>query len=148
MPGLNKVQLIGRLGKDPELRTLNNGQTVANFSLATSEEWKDRTTGEKKQLTEWHNLVVWGPLATICNQYLHKGSQAYFSGKLRTRSWEKDGVTRYITEVFVDDMLMLDTKQGNGSGAPPITQNPGHTAAPGAGTSAPATQYPTDDLPF
>ena len=94
MSGVNKVILVGRLGKDPEVRNLENGVTVANFSLATSESYKDKTTGDKKEVTEWHNISLWRGLADIAAKYLHKGDLVYIEGKLRTRSWEKEGVTR------------------------------------------------------
>lgn len=141
MPGLNKVQLIGRLGKDPELRTLQNSDTVCSFSIATSEEWKDKQTGEKKSRTEWHNVVVWGGLSKVCAQYLHKGSQVYVEGQLRTRNWEKDNVKHYVTEVFVTDMLMLGSKN---DGAPrPAGPMPGANAQVQTDTTS-----GSDDLPF
>ena len=115
MSGVNKVILVGRLGKDPEVRNLDNGATVANFTVATSESYKDKTTGEKKEITEWHNIVLWRGLAEIAQKYLHKGDMVYIEGKLRTRSWEKEGVTRYTTEVLGDNMTMLSTKGGGGS---------------------------------
>src|SRR6187401_2829922 len=115
MSGVNKVILIGRLGKEPEVRNLDNGNTVANFTMATSESYKDRTTGEKKEITEWHNVVLWRGLAEIAQKYVHKGDLIYIEGKLRTRSWEKDGVTRYTTEVVGDNMTMLSTKRDSGS---------------------------------
>ena len=108
MAGVNKVLVLGRLGKDPEVRYLQDGKAVANFSVATSEEWKDKATGEKKERVEWHRIVVFGRLAEICGEYLKKGSQAYFEGKNQTRSWEKDGVTHYTTEIIVQNMQMLD----------------------------------------
>jgi single-strand DNA-binding protein len=100
MSGVNKVILVGRLGKDPEVRNLENGATVANFTMATSETYKDKTTGDRKEITEWHNIVLWRGLADIAAKYLHKGDQVYIEGKLRTRSWEKEGVTRYTTEII------------------------------------------------
>ncbi len=144
MPGLNKVEIIGHLGKDPELRTLESG-SVCTFSIATSEEWKDKVTQEKKNRTEWHNIVVWGKLGEVCAKYLRKGAQVYVCGKLRTRSWEKDNVTRYTTEIFVDDMLMLGKKEGGHDNAPPVTQNPkpsGSAQQPAAPADA------SDELPF
>ncbi len=111
MSGVNKVILVGRLGKDPEVRNLDNGATVANFTVATSESYKDKTTGEKKEITEWHNIVLWRGLAEVAQKYLHKGDMVYIEGKLRTRSWEKEGVTRYTTEVVGDNMTMLSTEE-------------------------------------
>ena len=117
MSGVNKAILIGRLGKDPEVRNLENGATVANFSIATTEVYRDRTTNEKKEITEWHNIVLWRGLAEIAAKYLHKGDMVYIEGKLRTRSWEKDNVTRYTTEIVGDSMTML-TPKGSGSSTP------------------------------
>jgi single-strand DNA-binding protein len=117
MSGVNKAILVGRLGKDPEVRNLDNGATVANFTLATSESYKDKTTGEKKEITEWHNIVLWRGLAEVAAKYLHKGDMIYVEGRLRTRQWEKDGVTRYTTEVIGDNMTMLSTRREVGSGS-------------------------------
>ena len=147
MSGVNKVILVGRLGKEPEVRNLDNGATVANFTVATSESYKDKTTGDKKEITEWHNIVLWRGLAEIAQKYLHKGDMVYIEGKLRTRSWEKEGVTRYTTEVIADNMTMLSTK-GSGSGS----SNSGYSsvesgAADGYRAHAPVDNS-TDDLPF
>jgi len=106
---LNKVQLIGRLGKDPEVRELESGKKVANFSMATSETFKDNQ-GNNQESTEWHNVVLWQALAGIAESYLKKGSQVFIEGKLKTRSWEKDGVTRYVTEVLATNLIMLGSK--------------------------------------
>ena len=109
---LNMVQLIGNLGRDPELRAFPNGGSVANVSLATTGRWKDRQTGEAREATEWHNIVFHDRLAEIAEQYLHKGSPVYVKGQLRTRKWQdKDGQDRYTTEIHVDEMLMLGSKQ-------------------------------------
>jgi single-strand DNA-binding protein len=110
MSGVNKVILLGRIGKDPEVRNLDNGQTVASFSLATSESYKDKATGEKKEITEWSNIVFWGKQAETIQKYVHKGDLLYVEGKLRTRSWEKDGVTRYTTEIIGNNFTMLGSK--------------------------------------
>ena len=107
---VNKVTLIGTLGRDPEVRYLPNGNAVANLSLATEESYNDKATGQKVEQTEWHRLTVYGRLAEICQQYLKKGSRAYFEGKLRTREWEKDGVKRYTTEIITNEMMMLDSR--------------------------------------
>jgi single-strand DNA-binding protein len=109
---VNKAILLGRVGKDPEVRSLDNGKMVANFSLATSESYKDRN-GEKKENTEWHNLVLWGKTAEIAQKYVKKGDQIYVEGKITTRSWEKDGVTRYTTEIQVNNLTMLGGKRSN-----------------------------------
>lgn len=111
MSGVNKVILIGRLGQDPDIRNLPNGDPVANFSLATSETWKDRMTGKKHEKTEWHKCTAFRGLANIIGQYVIKGSQIYVEGKLQTRKWQdKDGNDRYTTEVIVDQMQMLDSR--------------------------------------
>jgi single-strand DNA-binding protein len=108
MAGVNKVIIIGNLGKNPELKYTQGGTAVASFSVATSEEWKDKNTGAKQEKTEWHNVVAWKGLAEICGKYLHKGSKVYIEGKLQTREWkDRDGNKRYNTEVNVLDMEML-----------------------------------------
>lgn len=138
MSGVNKVILVGRLGKDPEVRHLENGATVANFSMATSETYKDRQTGERREQTEWHNVVLWRGLAEVAEKYVKKGDMIYVEGKLKTRSWEKDGVTRYTTEVVGDNMTMLGGR--------------GDNSATGSDYQAPSIQDApsdaTDDLPF
>lgn len=150
MSGVNKVILIGRLGKDPEVRNLDNGAVVANFSIATSESYKDRTTGEKKEITEWHNIVLWRGLAEISQKYLKKGDMVYIEGKLRTRSWEKEGVTRYTTEVVADNMTMLSPKSGGGGGGygggGSEYSSPERTAENVRANASADTS--TDDLPF
>lgn len=108
MSSLNQVQIIGRLGQNPEGRQLPNGNTVANLSVATSETWKDKDTGERKERTEWHRVTIYGKLADVAVQYLEKGSQAFLQGRLQTRKWEdKEGVTRYTTEIVADQLVML-----------------------------------------
>ncbi len=102
MRGINKVILVGTCGRDPEIRYLTNGTAVANVSLATSESWNDRQTGQKVEKTEWHRVVLFGKVAEIAGEYLRKGSQCYIEGKLKTREWEQDGIKRYATEVNVD----------------------------------------------
>ena len=104
---VNKVTLIGTLGRDPEVRYMPNGNAVANLTLATDESYNDRQTGQKVEQTEWHRIVVYGKLAEIVQQYLKKGSKAYFEGRLKTREWEKDGIKRYTTEIIANDMMML-----------------------------------------
>lgn len=146
MSGVNKVILVGRLGKEPEVRNLDNGAIVANFSIATSESYKDRTTGEKKEVTEWHNIVLWRGLAEIAQKYVHKGDLVYIEGKLRTRSWEKDGVTRYTTEVVADNMTMLGSRGGGGNSSNDMSSRSTDRAS-SESYSAPADNS-TDDLPF
>jgi single-strand DNA-binding protein len=111
MASVNKVILIGNLGADPEVRATGGGQSVANFRIATSEQWQDKS-GEKKERTEWHSIVVWGKLAELCGKYLKKGRPVYIEGKLQTREWEKDGVKRYSTEVIAHTVTFLGSKEG------------------------------------
>ena len=109
--GINKVILVGNLGQDPEVRFLPNGTAAANFTIATSESWKDKQTGEQKEKTEWHRLSCFGKLAEICGEYLKKGSKIYIEGRLQTRKWQnQQGQDQYTTEVLFDDMQMLDSK--------------------------------------
>jgi len=111
--GINKVILVGNLGNDPETRSMPNGGSVANISIATSESWKDKTTGDQQERTEWHKVVFFGKLAEIVAQYLKKGSSVYVEGSLRTNQWEKDGQKHYSTEVIASEMQMLG---GRGDG--------------------------------
>ncbi len=113
--GVNKVILVGNIGKDPETRYMPNGDAVTNITLATSESWKDKNTGEQKELTEWHRVTFYRKLAEIVAEYVKKGSKLYVEGALRTRSWEQDGVKRYATEIIASEMQMLDGKGGGGS---------------------------------
>lgn len=147
MSGVNKVILIGNLGADPEVRHLQNGAAVANFRIATSETYKDRQTGEKREQTEWHSIVAWRGLAEIVEKYLRKGSKVYVEGKLRTRQWQdKDGNTRYTTEIHADEMTMLDRAAGGGA----AQGQPQAAPAASAPASAPAGGFDdeVDDLPF
>ncbi|EKE67398.1 single-stranded DNA-binding protein [Gallaecimonas xiamenensis] len=118
--GINKVIIVGNLGGDPEVRYMPNGNAVANFTVATSESWKDKQTGEQKELTEWHRMVIYGRLAEIAGEYLRKGSKVYLEGSLRTRKWQgQDGQDKYTTEIIVNEMQMLDSRgsgQGGGQG--------------------------------
>ncbi len=160
---VNKVILIGNLGKDPEIRTMQNGGKVANLSLATSESWKDKSTGEKKEKTEWHRVVIFGNLADIAERYLKKGSKVYVSGSLQTRKWtDKDGAEKYSTEVvlqgFGGELTMLDGKSGGGGGGGGMGDDvgggwdSGDSAPParsggGAKKSGPRDDM-DDDIPF
>lgn len=108
--GINKVILLGNLGNEPEVRPLENEKMVANISIATSETWKDKNTGEEKERTEWHRVVFFNRLAEIVGQYLHKGDKVYVEGRLQTRSWEQDGVKKYSTEIVASEMQMLGSK--------------------------------------
>ena len=110
MAGKNLVILIGRLGQDPSSRFTPNGDCVCNFSIATSETWKDKQTGEKKETTTWHNIVAWRQLGELCGKYLARGSQCFVEGKLQTRSYEKDGIKRTITEIIANDVQFLGGK--------------------------------------
>ena len=124
MLGINKVILIGNLGKDPELQHTPSGNTVCKFSVATTDQWKD-SSGNKQQKTEWHNIVVWGKLAEICNQYLEKGKTAYIEGKITTRSWEdKDGNKRYMTEIVASTVQFM-SPSGNKGGSHEYDQTGG-----------------------
>ncbi len=145
MAGVNKVILVGNLGKDPEVRHLENGASVANFSIATSETYKDKN-GNRQEQTEWHNVVLWRGLAQIAEKYLRKGSQIYVEGKLKTRSWQdKDGNTRYTTEVVGDQMTMLGGRPsgGNDVPAPKAANEPVKNSG-----SADISSDDADDLPF
>ena len=113
---INKVIIIGNLGRDPEMRYTQDQNAVATFSVATSDRWTDRATNERREKTEWHRVVCFRRLAEICGEYLHKGSKVYIEGQLQTRSWEQDGQTRYTTEVVARDMQMLDSRGGGGGG--------------------------------
>jgi len=144
MSGVNKVILLGRLGKDPEARTLESGAMVVNFTLATSEVYKDKVTGERKEITDWHNVVLWRGLAETASKYLHKGDQVYIEGKMRTRSWEKDNVTRYTTEVIGDSMTLLGGKQGGNSNY----ERPAVQAGGSMEESKAPMDNTIDDLPF
>ncbi|MFT3718527.1 single-stranded DNA-binding protein [Pseudorhodoferax sp.] len=119
MASVNKVILVGNLGRDPEVRTFPSGGRVANVRIATTEQWRDKQSGEQRELTEWHNVVFNDRLAEIVEQYLRKGSQVYVEGSLRTRKWQdQSGQDRYTTEIRADRMQMLGGRQGGGGGAP------------------------------
>lgn len=135
---INKVTLIGTLGRDPEVRYLPNGNAVANISLATDESYNDKSTGQKVDQTEWHRITVYGKLAEICQQYLKKGSKSYFEGRLKTREWEKDGIKRYTTEIIANDMLMLDSR-GDAAMGGGMPAGMGNASAGMAGGMAAAT---------
>ncbi len=143
--------LVGNLGKDPEVRHLESGVAVASFSLATSETYKDRNSGEKKTVTEWHNVVLWRGLAEVAEKFLHKGDQIYVEGRLRTRSWEGDNGTRYTTEIIGDNMTMLGSKK-SAEGYTPPAQAPSQAETV---KTEPKEEIPhkiqaeeSDDLPF
>ena len=123
--GLNKVLIIGNLGSDPEIKYTSSGSAVANLSIATSERWKDRNTGEQKEQVEWHRVVLFSRLAEIAEQYLKKGSKVFVEGKLQTRDWEDaEGKKRYTTEVIAREMTMLDSKSGSDNAPQPQSSSP------------------------
>ncbi|POG01265.1 single-stranded DNA-binding protein [Pseudomonas putida] len=157
MRGVNKVILVGTCGQDPEVRYLPNGNAVTSLSLATSEAWTDKQTGQKVEKTEWHRVVLFGKVAEIAGEYLRKGSQCYIEGKLKTREWEKDGIKRYSTEVHVDingTMQLLGGRQDNqGAGQQrrqPQQQQPHqqHRQAPQQNQQAAPPDNFDDDIPF
>lgn len=163
MASLNKVLLIGNLGRDPEVRYLPNGEAVANFSIATTENWKDKN-GQKQEKTEWHNIVMYRRLAEIAGEYLKKGRPVYIEGRLQTRKWEKDGVTRYTTEIVADQMQMLGGRDGgtstsfdDGMGQSAPSEDFNQAPSRQQGSAAPAASAPKsggnfddfdDDIPF
>lgn len=171
MASLNKVLLIGNLGRDPEMRYMPDGSAICNFSIATTETWKDKNSGQKQEKTEWHNITMYRRLAEIAGQYLKKGSSVYIEGRLQTRKWQDKttGQDRYTTEIIADEMKMLGGKSGGMSSgadydqsapsyndapsAPPAQRGGGAPAAAG-GQSRPAPQKPQsfddfeDDIPF
>jgi single-strand DNA-binding protein len=142
MASVNKVILVGNLGKDPELRTFPNGDQIANVTLATTDKWKDKASGEPREHTEWHRLVFNGRLAEIAGQYLHKGSPIYVEGSIRTRKWQdQSGQDRYSTEIRVDQMQMLGSRQGAGEPrADDAYGDPRPVAAPASRPAAPASR--------
>ncbi|EAA6552714.1 single-stranded DNA-binding protein [Salmonella enterica subsp. diarizonae] len=158
--GLNKVMLIGHLGQDPDVRYLPNGNAVAMLSLATSDTWKDKQTGEQKERTEWHRVVIYGKLAEIASEYLRKGSQVYIEGELRTRKWtDQSGQERYTTEVVVSmqgTMQMLGSRGNGGNGQQQGSQGQPQQPAGRSYSGTPPKQHPAneppmdfdDDIPF
>ena len=149
--GVNKVILVGNLGKDPEVRFAPSGSAMANITVATTESWKDKQTGEKQEKTEWHRVVFFNRLAEIVGEYLKKGSQVYIEGRLQTRKWQgQDGQDRYTTEIVASEMQMLGGRPGGGSDTAWNTQQ---QAAPAQQQAAPQASTPPsddfdDDVPF
>ena len=148
MASVNKAIIIGNLGKDPEMRYMPSGDAICNFSIATTDSWKDKS-GEKQEKTEWHRISMFGKLAEIAGEYLKKGSQVYVEGRLQTRKWQdKDGHERYTTEIVADRMQMLGSKSGGGSNFE-VVDHPAESApasAPAAKKPAPAKGGGFDDL--
>jgi single-strand DNA-binding protein len=144
MAGINKVIIVGRLGKDPEVSYVPSGAAVAKFSVATSETWKDKNTGEKKERTEWHRIVAWDKLGEICGKYLSKGRQVYVEGKLQSRSYDdKEGIKRYVTDIIAQEVQFLggnrDSSDAGRSGGGPAPREPAGGHGPAGGD---------DDIPF
>jgi single-strand DNA-binding protein len=163
MASVNKVIIVGNLGRDPETRYMPNGDAMTSITVATTDTWKDKATGEKKEQTEWHRITFFGKLAEIAGQYLKKGSQVYVEGSLRTRKYtDKDGVEKYATDIKADSMQMLGSRQGmgggmgggasmdDGYGAPAPAQRPAAPAQRPAPVSRPAPNFSDmdDDIPF
>lgn len=157
--GVNKVILIGNLGKDPESRAMPNGKAVTNFSVATSESWRDKQTGEMKEQTEWHNVVMFDRLAEIAKDYLRKGSKVYIEGRLRTRKWQdKAGNDRYTTEIVANEMQMLGSRGGMGGEGRNEGRGEARVSSGGGGRGGDAGGYEgpraddkesfDDDIPF
>ena len=155
--GVNKVILVGNIGKDPETRYMPNGDAVANIRMATTESWKDKATGEKKEITEWHRVVFYRKLAEIVGQYLKKGSAVYVEGRIRTRKWQdKEGQERYTTEIEANEMQMLggrSSASSSGGEAEYGGSMPSQGAGPGAPSKPAAQKAPSfedmdDDIPF
>jgi single-strand DNA-binding protein len=144
---VNKVILIGNLGKDPEVKYLESGVPVANFSIATSESYNDKNTGEKREITDWHNIVLWRGLATVAEKYLKKGMKVYIEGKLKTRSWnDENQQTRYTTEIVADNMTMLSRAEN--SGQAPTNYPNSVENKPVQPMDKDLSAKPDDDLPF
>ena len=147
--GINKVILVGNLGKDPENRFLANGTAVTNLALATSESWKDKQSGEQKERTEWHNVVFFGRLAEIAGEYLRKGSQVYVEGSLRTRKWQdKEGKDRYTTEIVGSEMQMLGSRGGGSGGGAGDSYDQSPQSQSGPAPAAADNGGFDDDIPF
>ena len=147
---VNKVILVGNLGKDPEVRYLESGVPVAKFPLATSETFKDKNTGEKREITDWHNIVLWRGLAQVAENYLKKGMKVYVEGKLKTRSWQdENNQTKYTTEIVADQMTMLSRLEDSQSQQPKATEYPSTVEeTPVQPVQADVSASADDDLPF
>ncbi|MDA0271929.1 MAG: single-stranded DNA-binding protein [Proteobacteria bacterium] len=147
--GINKVILVGNLGRDPETRYMPSGGAVTNVSIATSKGWKDRDSGEQKERTEWHRIVFFNRLAEIAGEYLKKGSKVYIEGELRTRDWEKDGQKHYTTEIVANELQMLDSRGEMGGGSDGSYSGGSGSSQGGSGSASPADDFgppPSDDF--
>jgi single-strand DNA-binding protein len=142
---MNKAILIGNLGRDPEISHTHRGVTIAKFSLATSEKWKDKDTGEIQEHTEWHRITAFGRLAEICGEYLSKGRQVCIEGRIQTSSWEKDDIARYNTEIIASTMKMLGSKNSGGDYRPSETSEASSEIPEDSGASDPETE---EEIPF
>lgn len=148
MASVNKVILVGHLGKDPETRYMPNGDPVTNVTIATSESWKDKGSGEQKEATEWHRVTFYRRLAEIAGQYLKKGSQVYIEGRLQTRKWQgQDGQDRYTTEIIASEMKMLGKREGGGPPPAGLSDRPARAPRQPAGDGAVRNEL-EDDIPF
>lgn len=147
MAGVNKVILVGNLGRDPEVMTFENGVKKASFSIATTESYKDKE-GNKIDQTEWHNIVLWRGLAEVAERFLRKGSQIYLEGKIKTRSYEVNGVKKYITEILGDNMQMLGRRDAQDDQGQQQYQQQSAPSSPAEDNSGASEEGPTDDLPF
>lgn len=148
--GINKVILIGNLGKDPEVRYMPSGGAVANITVATSDSWKDKQTGETQERTEWHRVVFFNRLGEIAGEYLRKGSKVYIEGRLQTRKWQDNsGQDRYTTEIVGNEMQMLDSRSSANTDTSFPSQKPASSSAPSNSSSSAAMDAPfDDDIPF
>ena len=147
MASINKVILVGNLGRDPEVRYTPDNNAITNISVATTDRYKDKHTGEQKEITEWHRVVFFNRLAEITGEYLKKGSQVYIEGRLRTRKWtDQSGVDKYTTEIIADQMQMLGSRSGGSGGGVAYDDGYGAPAAAPAPARAPAAKKPVDDL--
>lgn len=153
MAGVNKVIIVGNLGRDPETRYTASGSAITNITVATSESWKDKNTGQKEERTEWHRVVFFNKIAEIAAQYLRKGSKVYIEGSLRTSSYDKDGQKHYKTDIIANEMQMLDSRGGSNAGAPGNDEGNASSAssrAPATQSEPPAGNFDQfdDDIPF
>ena len=152
MAGINKVILVGNFGQDPEIRTMPNGEAVANIMVATSESWNDKNTGERREVTEWHRIVFYRRQAEVAGEYLRKGSKVYVEGRLRTRKWQdQNGQDRYTTEIIGDVLQMLDSRQSGDNQDKPSTNNNAYANAKNGvkpKQQAESADDFNDDIPF